>query len=716
MNLRILLRVAMPAAIVLFVTIAAVLTSLNEMAGEVNRIDDINIERSVASAVSHSLRHVAGTHEEYAHWDEAVRKLSGKPDDEFVNENFLGSTETAKLFDTAYLIDADGHDVFALHGGKVVQVSSVAAFGDGLGVLRAGLPANGSSYSVKSGLVDGAFGLMEIAVGPVVPSSPEFQEASHPPRLLVIGRSFDEGLIAHIGDDFALSGLHRVDARASGLKVDLVDPAGRVLGALAWSPSRFGNQAHAKIKVSVETMLLLLAVTTILLIVMALRAIRKVQRSEEQARHDATHDFLTGLPNRPALVKALSEAIERHRVGGAEVALLYADLDGFKQVNDAYGHGAGDRLLGMVAEGFRSICGDRLLARVGGDEFAALIEGKNVVSDAKAIGREMGRLLRPPLDVEGRRVKVSVSIGIANLESNVVSAEELLRRADVTMYEAKQYGGSRVFVYRAGMDAIRQERLAIAGDLRAAIGSDALTLDYQPIFDAATREVAAVEALLRWVRPNHGAVPPSVFVPIAEEYGLMDDLGAWALRQACRDALPWWGVRLAVNVSAAQLQKPDFTATVSAILGETGLPPGRLEIELTETYLVTHTDAARQTLDAIRSLGVATVLDDFGTGYSSIGYLRRFKFDRLKLDRSLIAGIVENPRVQSLVQATVALGRSLNLIVTAEGVENEGEATLLRLAGCREFQGFFFAHPCTAEEFTALYRDGAARPAVASIA
>jgi EAL domain-containing protein (putative c-di-GMP-specific phosphodiesterase class I) len=246
----------------------------------------------------------------------------------------------------------------------------------------------------------------------------------------------------------------------------------------------------------------------------------------------------------------------------------------------------------------------------------------------------------------------------------------------------------------------------MAAELRLALSSGALKLAYQPVFDAATWRIVAAEALLRWPRDGQEDVPPSVFIPVAEETGLIDELGAWTLRQACRDACAWPNIRLAVNVSPAQFRNPNFEMLLSSILSETGLPKERLEIELTETYLIANPVQARRSINAIRQLGVAVSLDDFGTGYSSIGYLRSFTFDKLKLDRSLTAGIVRDQRTQRFVQATIALADALDLDVLAEGVASEEEAIMLRIAGCREFQGFFFAEPCSASSFGELVEAG----------
>lgn len=714
-EIRLGLRVVVPALIVLLGTIAIVLVSLGEMAGEVNRIEETNLERSVKSAVATSLRRLRETNEDYARWDDAVRRLYAEPDRDFIEENFASSTETGKLFDTAYLLDSDRRDLFAYHKGRLVNVSSVDAFGNSLALLLTELPSDGRRYDVRSGLVTGAFGVMEIAVGPVVPSSVDFGETADQSRFLLLAKSFDEAAIARLGEDFVVSGLHFVTS-AGASTVALTDPTGRPIGGLGWSPNKFGTQAHAWISPAVVATLTLLSATMIFLILATLRGIGEVRRGEARARYQASHDSLSGLRNRAALIEALEMAIGRFRTDRSEAALVYTDLDGFKLVNDAYGHGAGDSLLRRVAADFQRLCGDRVIARVGGDEFVVVVEGSSAYLLAQALGDTLTRALSAPMTIEGRVVNVNASIGIAAVDTSVSSAEELLRRADVAMYEAKQSGGSRVFVYKPQIDRVRHERLAMAEDLRAALAEGGLKLFYQPVFDVSGSRVVSVEALLRWDRKGHGPVPPSVFVPVAEETGLMDELGAWALRQACRDARAWPGICLGVNVSPAQFRNPDFARFVATTLDELGFPPQRLQLEITETYLVSNPGEARRAMEAVRALGISVVLDDFGTGYSSIGYLRRFKFDKLKLDRSLIAGIVTDQRVQRLVQATVALGHALNLVVTAEGVESENEAMLLRLAGCSEFQGFFFGEPCTSGEFAERFFGRDAEPPIRATA
>jgi predicted signal transduction protein with EAL and GGDEF domain len=354
-----------------------------------------------------------------------------------------------------------------------------------------------------------------------------------------------------------------------------------------------------------------------------------------------------------------------------------------------------------VAAGLRSVVADRLVSRVGGDEFAILSNQGESVEAATDIGRLLIRYFSQPFDIDGRTIFIGTSIGIATVEPDG-GPEEILRRADIAMYQAKEQGRNRIVLYDPAFDAEREERIAIAADLGRALRDGELELLYQPIFDAEQRSIVGTEALVRWIKSGKEVVPARVFIPIAEETGLIDDLGAWALRQACRDARAWTGIYIAVNVSPAQLRNPNFEILVQRALAETGLQPSRLELEVTETYLISNPLQAGQSINAIRALGVQISLDDFGTGYSSIGYLRSFAFDKMKLDRSLLAGIASDQRAQRFLQATVALADSLGIGMVAEGVETEDEARLLKMAGCREFQGYHFAAACPAGELTRM--------------
>lgn len=703
------LRLIVPAAVVLAGAIGTVLISLSEMAGTVNHLEEQLTTRLAEAALRSELTRIGQSHQDYAVWDDAVHGLYGRVDEGFADGNFRAATATATFFDTAYLIDEHGNDAFAFRNGGRAELSSTEAFGPILKEMIAAVPLDGRTYGVRTGMVQTPWGIDKVAVGPVVPDTDDVKDVPSRARVLVLAKTFDAASVTRLGQEFVIDGLHLAGPDGAG-DVAITDPDGTVIGRLGWQASSLGGQAHARISPIVVLMLLLLASIVGGLIYIAARSMRTIQDGEANARHAARHDSLTDLPNRTALVQYLAEII-RVRPEGHQIAVIYLDLDGFKDVNDAYGHEAGDALLVAVGSGFRSLCAGHFLARVGGDEFVIVVSGPNANKQATDLAWALIGYLVQPIDAGGRPVVVGASAGIATLSSSLVPAEELLRRADVAMYQSKQQGRGRVSAHDPIIDTVRQERREIADDLRKALRWGALSLAYQPVFDARDGKVTAVEALVRWERPGFGPVPPETFIEIAEETGQIDELGTWVLRRACSDALEWQGVRLAVNISPAQFRSPAFITSVAGVLAETQFQATRLEMEVTESYFVTHPEQARKAIDAIRGLGIAVALDDFGTGYSSIGYLKRFTFDRLKLDRSLINGINRDHRVQRLVQATIAIADALDLEVTAEGVELAEEATLLRIAGCDEFQGFFFSGPRPASEIAGLLASTAAQSA-----
>jgi diguanylate cyclase (GGDEF)-like protein len=698
------LRVILPVVAVLVGALATVVVSLNEMADAVNRIEETTTARSVEAALAVTLRRIGDTHRDYAQWDDAVRNLYGDVDKDFVRENYIVSTANPVFFDTVILIDENGREIFGYRNGMAMSLPALPIYQPkAIATLLDGLPRDGTTYAVHTGIISTRFGLAAVAVGPVVPASDEYGPRPERSRFILISRRFDDEAIARLGADYLIDRLHLVNADEVPVPaVPITDPAGTVVGRLAWSPPATGAEAHASVGPVVFGMLALVSLVVIVLAAVAMRSLGEIERREAEARHAATHDGLTGLPNRTALVEEIGRALEDKRGGGRSVAVVYLDLDGFKAVNDAYGHETGDRLLKEVTAAFKPVVGPAVLARIGGDEFAAVVRGENATRLACDLGWRLISAMSQPFDMDGRMIPLGTSVGVSAADAVNPTAEELLRRADVAMYQAKQQGPNRMFVYDPLIDTVRHERIEIAGELRKALTSDGLDVLYQPFVDATSRDIVGVEALLRWTRPLYGAVPPATFVAIAEETGLINELGEWMLKRACADALAWSGLKLSVNVSPAQFRNPGFETLLRRVLDSTGFPAGRLEVEITETYIIVQPELARRAIDGIRSLGVSIALDDFGTGFSSIGYLRNFAFDKLKLDQSLVAGIAVDRRVRRLVEATISVAQALDLEVTAEGVESEAEAKLLQLAGCQFLQGFHFGKACKAEEMTGL--------------
>ncbi|WP_262267824.1 bifunctional diguanylate cyclase/phosphodiesterase [Microvirga yunnanensis] len=437
--------------------------------------------------------------------------------------------------------------------------------------------------------------------------------------------------------------------------------------------------------------------------VVAFRDLRDRRNAEAQIRYLAHHDPLTGLGNRASFDHRLDREIRFHRRARRQLALLCLDLDGFKEVNDIYGHAAGDRVLQDIAKHFSSVLGEgQMLARLGGDEFAIIAP---LVTDPAQVGRLADTLLKSlAWEQDGIPAGlVSVSIGVALYPSDGKDRTELLSSADAALYRAKTEGKGTYRFFEAAMGVQIRERRSIEHDLRGAIANNELSVVYQPQAQVETGEVNGFEVLLRWNHPARGNVPPSVFIPIAEESGLILKLGEWVMREACREAATWMRpLTIAVNVSALQLTSDGFVELVEATLGEMNLPPHRLEIEITETALVRDPSRALHSLQRLKALGVNIAMDDFGTGYSSLSNLRAFPFDKIKIDRSFIQAVHANPQAAAIVRAVLGLGRGLGLPVIAEGVETTEELRFLGLEGCAEAQGYLFGRPAPIKEFVPL--------------
>ncbi|HEV8490341.1 MAG TPA: EAL domain-containing protein [Candidatus Limnocylindrales bacterium] len=453
-------------------------------------------------------------------------------------------------------------------------------------------------------------------------------------------------------------------------------------------------------------------------VVLNYRDVTERRSLEEQLRHQAFHDSLTGLPNRALFLDRLVHALTRTRRGRAPLAVVFLDLDDFKAVNDSLGHAAGDELLIAVAGRIRATVRDAdTAARMGGDEFAILLEDASDVLAARATAARILDAIRTPFRLLDRDVAVHASAGIAMYASPEQSADELLRNADISMYSAKTQGKDRLVVYEPSVHDATIGLLQLKTDLQFALARDEFALVYQPLVDLDTTEIRGVEALLRWRHPRRGLVGPTEFVPIAEETGLIVPIGRWVLEQACLQAREWRdarggrGLEMSVNLSGRQIEDPGLVADVRRALDDAGLDPQMLTLEITESVLMRD---AEQTIDALRRLrevGVRLAIDDFGTGYSSLSYLRRLPVDILKIDRSFVAVVDSGPDEAALVRSIVSLGASLRLEAVAEGIEQPQQLAQLRSLGTRLGQGYYFTKPLEPEEVTSLV-DGGGLPAI----
>jgi len=429
------------------------------------------------------------------------------------------------------------------------------------------------------------------------------------------------------------------------------------------------------------------------------RTDQELARREEELAVLATHDALTGLPNRTLILDRAEQMLARCARNQAEVVALFVDIDNFKTVNDTQGHAAGDQLLQAVAARLDGVVrGSDALGRLGGDEFVVICEELALEAGPELIAERLLEALKPPFKLgagEETSFTVSASIGIAI--GGRTSAEELLRQADIAMYRAKWDGKNRYAVFESGMQDTIEKRAELEMDLRDALRRNEFFLAYQPTFALSDMSPTGVEALIRWKHPVRGIVPPDEFIPLAEETGLITEIGKWVMGHACAQGAAWreagYAIGMAVNVSARQLDSDELIADVEAALTDSGLEPGALTIEITETTLMRNVEETARRLTAVKELGVRIAIDDFGTGYSSLAHLQRFPVDALKIDRSFITGLVKNKEGETLIHTLVQLGKALSIETFAEGIEQQQQLSKLRDEDCDSGQGFFYARP-----------------------
>jgi len=415
---------------------------------------------------------------------------------------------------------------------------------------------------------------------------------------------------------------------------------------------------------------------------------------EERIRHIARHDALTQLPNRTQFLERMTEA-EIGIARGEHLAVLMIDLDHFKAINDTVGHTFGDKLLQRVAARLAGVTREEdILARLGGDEFALLLRGVTTPADVATIAERIVKTMTGPFSIEGQQVAIGCSIGIVLAPQDGSSTEQLLKNADLALYRAKTDGRATYHFFEPGMDAAIQRRRSIEAGLRLALERGEFRLVFQPLIGLNDNRITGLEALLRWESPERGPISPAEFIPVAEETGIIVEIGDWVLREACLTAAAWPDdVSIAVNLSAAQFRNRRLFETVEAVLAETGLKATRLELEITETLLLAENDQTLETLHRLRQIGVRISMDDFGTGYSSLSYLRSFPFDKIKIDRSFIRDLKSKNDSLAIIKAVIGLAHSLGMSTTAEGIETEEQFSALRDQGCDQVQGFLFSPP-----------------------
>jgi diguanylate cyclase (GGDEF)-like protein/PAS domain S-box-containing protein len=448
--------------------------------------------------------------------------------------------------------------------------------------------------------------------------------------------------------------------------------------------------------------------------ILAVRDISERKEAAERIAHLAFHDSLTGLPNRAVFAERLGETVAKAAETLEPVAVLCVDLAGFKAVNEKYGHPAGDALLVAAAQRLRSaVRGHELVARLGGDEFAVVQAGGQQPGHAGLLARRVVEALAEPFAIGAHTVRIGASVGVALFPADAADAEELVKNADMALYRAKAEGPGTARFYEEAMDEALRRRRRLEADLKQAVARGELAIHYQPLADLRSGAILGFEALLRWTHGRLGEIEPETFIPLAEESGLILELGDWVLRGACAEAARWTpALTLSVNLSPLQFAQGDLAAEVEAALAETGLDPARLELEVTEGLLIRDPEKAIAILERLKALGVAISMDDFGTGYSSLGHFRMFPFDKVKIDESFVHAMIDDPRALAIVRSVIGLGRGLAMPVVAEGVETEAQLEALRAEGCDQVQGHWISRPGPIANFDGVVMDRGAGSAM----
>jgi diguanylate cyclase (GGDEF)-like protein len=731
-------RFTAPVVVAALVLLAAILGLLEWSGREVDRIARTRDGAIVSVVVAQGIERIGHAQESATLWDEAVSHVrAASPNLAWLHTNMGVWLHDYAGANEVYIVDARGRPFYAMREGRQVLPETYIAVehvtepmiarlrrmhgvparrGDGLAMLSPG--------QADLAILRGRPAI--VSIKPILSNSGSLPQAPGSEAIHVAVEYLDDGFFARIGRQYGLANAHYAIAPEAGRglrSVALRDRAGGTVGYLVWTPFAPGSQVTAALGPALALVLLLSVAVIYVLASRLARRTHDLEESRQHAQHRAMHDELTGLGNRAMFEARLDEALSRSRRHKSLLALLYIDLDRFKQVNDTLGHPAGDTLIRQVARRLvAEVRGYDIVARVGGDEFAIII---GEPEDRFAVERICARIvaeLERPFDLAGSQAFIGASIGVAVAPAHGLDRTELTRKADIALYKAKTDGRSRYLFFTPDMDVDVRSREETYRELRLALTDcdRQLEVHYQPIYSIGKRGVepgrmVGVEALLRWHHPEHGLVGPAEFIRSAEETGLIEVLGDWVLRRAIDDARAWPSLRVAVNVSPIQLRSRKFVDTVRQVLAEGGVAPERLEVELTETALMAASGDVARCLAELRRLGVACALDDFGTGYSSLSHIRDFAVDRVKIDRSFV-NAVDTVAGAALVEAIVGLARANGLRLTAEGVEEPEQYTFLRRVGCHEVQGYLFSRPVPAERITAMLAQtqpeagGAVRP------
>jgi len=716
--------------LVLLATIAYTGWSANESAVERERT-------LLDNAFNQSIARVLNEQKSVAWWDDSVLNITDDAIDlDFVDANFgIFLTETYAQ-DAVYILNAKDKPLYAWSNEARATPSSFERVRPSIEAVideaRQGKPSpllktrpdsfseSQSSYRLLAGVLGvarWAGHIMTVNGRPAVVAAltivPNVQMdlLKGTPNLLVSIRYIDKDFVSEMGRTLLLPDLAlKKQPLAGGAVVSepFVTDDGIKAGYLIWTTRQPGQVLLTIILPLVAFGVLLTGLLSKIMFGRLRRASLALAQREFEARYEAKHDALSGLPNRVHMVekidKFLNSYIARH--SGQRALAAYIDIDRFKDINDTLGHETGDELIKLVAQRLSTrLRPHDFLARFGGDEFVILCAPTGLDAGPALVER-ISQTFASPFAIKGQSIRVTVSTGLAIAPDNGATADELMRHADIALYEAKSLGRDRAVFFTTKMAEEVEHRRSIELDLRSALENEELDLHYQPIISASTGAIIGVEALLRWRHPLYGSMPPAEFIPIAENAGLLPAIGEWVLNRAMTDSKLWPSLEVAVNLSPVQFHHVDLEAMLRQLIVKHAIDPSHFVLEITEGVLLESTDRVSAVLAAIHDMGFKIALDDFGTGYSSLSYLCNFQFDKIKIDRSFISNVSKVDSTKTIVKSVVALGRALGMDIVAEGIETEFEAAMMTRFGCTELQGFYFSRPLPVahmEEFLKTY-------------
>jgi diguanylate cyclase (GGDEF)-like protein len=715
LNRKSLLTLVMSVPIIIIASIAiwGMSALLDRAADTIDRHEQLHISKSVNVAFSRLEQTINSLARDNAEWDEAVLKTADELDRGWIEQTW-GPSSSSVNYDTVFVLDGAKRPIAAYRNGKAFSQTPQSYYGEGFSRLVA-LGSQGSPVQDTGLIVNTADGLSAASLRPILATLAGSASKDKARTFLLFSKAVTKESLAEIARQLDIGSLTVLPVDASsiappnratghgaeeGRHREIIRAAdGVAVGVAHWPSRNPGSVVRAANFDAARLILLIILALLLPTFFLHYRTVKGLKRSETEARSLALVDSMSGLPNRKFLLEELQRRMSDPQA--KDLALLFVDLDGFKAVNDAFDHATGDALIKAFGEGLTGLMSAReTAARLGGDEFAILISGTEAEARAAHVARRVIAFARQPFNLDGRIASIGASVGIAFRAPDVADPTELMRRADIAMYDAKESGRNQWRVFDGSLDQHRSDNLLIANELRSYLERGKMNVAFQPIVDARSQTIAGVEVLARW--PGLESHGPDRFIPIAEEHGLIDALSAAVLRKAMTELRAHPGLKLSLNVSALQINNPAFASDLLKHADEMGFNHRMLQLEFTESQLIRNPKPAKKLIAELQQLGISVALDDFGTGFASLGYLHEFAFNTIKLDKSLAKAIVSDKVAQQVITGTVMIAKGLSAEIVAEGIESEDQASFMYLAGCSYLQGYYFSRPVPADELKVM--------------